>query len=106
MNPAWNPRGGELFWVAPGTGTDQAGKRWLMSASFTAQPGPSVGVARPLFEYPRSPWPYGRSYEVFPDGDRFLTARARRTSRAAPATEIALVDQWSEELRSKVPAGR
>ena len=77
-----------------------------MSASFRAQPGPSVGVARPLFEYPRFPWPYGRSYEVFPDGDRFLTARSLPASRPAPATEIALVDHWFEELRSKVPAGR
>ncbi len=103
MNPAWNPKGGELFYVSL---PDQNRRRWLMCASFAAQPKVSVGVARPLFEFPREPGTVGRAYDVFPDGDRFLIARPLPVPRPAPATEIALVAHWFEELKAKVPVKR
>jgi len=102
LNPAWHPNGRELFFVSE---PDRDRKRWLMSARFTAQPKPSVGIPRALFEVTFRPGTAGNGYDVFPDGERFLTLRPLPALPTAPVTEITLVDHWFEELKAKVPAG-
>jgi len=101
LNPAWHPNGRELFFVSE---PDRDRKRWLMSARFTARPKPSVGIPRALFEVIFRPGTVGNGYDVFPDGERFLTLRPLPALPTAPVTEITLVDHWFEELKTKVPA--
>jgi hypothetical protein len=99
-NPVWHPRGRELFFVSE---ADKEGRRWLMSASFTAQPRSAVGSPRALFEVTFAPGRAGAAYDVFPDGERFIFLRPLPAARTPPVTEINLVDHWFEELRTKVP---
>jgi Tol biopolymer transport system component len=103
LNPAWHPNGRELFYVSE---PDRDRKRWLMCASFTAQPRPSVGIPRALFEVTFRPGPAGNTYSVFPDGERFLALRALPAPPPSAVTEIMLVDHWFEELKAKVSTGR
>ena len=86
---------------------DKDGKRWMMSAGFSSQPKPTVGVPRVLFEFPGAPgWAASRPYDVFPDGNRFLMYRPSPTSPPPAATEITIVDHWFEELKEKAPIDR
>lgn len=67
-SPVWNPRGGELFYL---DGSDNM-------VAIPVAPGPSLstGVPRILFsaaEFESSP--FLRSFDVAPDGERFLVAQ-------------------------------
>ena len=105
-SPAWNPKGGELFFVSL---PDQAGKRRMMAVDFAPGSPPRIGRPKPLFEYnPRELVLQGtsvRSYDVAPDGQRFY---AVQSSFPPPpvVTHINVVLNWFDELKAKVPPGR
>ena len=47
----------------------------------------------------------GRTYDVSPDGLRFLMLKAPGTDASAAPTALIVVQQWDEELKRLVPAG-
>ena len=48
-----------------------------------------------------------RSYDIHPDGQRFLMIKeAPQTEEASAPTELILVLNWSEELKRLVPTDR
>lgn len=94
MEPAWNPNGRELFY--------RIGNR-MMAVPVTTQPAFSAGRPSMLFEgeYLASPFPQtGVTYDVTPDGQRFLMVKDAQTTSAA---QINVVVNWFEELRRLVP---
>jgi hypothetical protein len=94
--PAWNPNGRELFYRS-------ADK--MMAVEVTTQPRFAVGKPRVLFtgEYVSSLVPIA-NYDVSPDGQRFLMVK--ETEKATSITQIVVVQNWFEELKKKVPAGK
>jgi eukaryotic-like serine/threonine-protein kinase len=89
-NPAWNPKGGELFFLS--------GTHVMAVAMVGRQPG----TPRPLFESRGSCEPV-RCYDVMSDGQHFVFARAVPRDPAPPVTHINLVQNWVEELKGRVP---
>ena len=71
--------------------------------SSTTTPAFAIGTPRLLFEGPfRIDGPF-RGYDVTADGQRFLMVRAveRPPERVS---QIVFVQNWTEELRARVPA--
>jgi hypothetical protein len=96
--PLWNRNGRELFF--------RSGKR-MMAVDVTMQPTFSAGKPRMLFEgsYGRSEFPLvGMAYDASPDGQRFLMIK--QTEGETATTQIVVVQNWFEELKRRVPAGR
>lgn len=89
MGPAWNPRGGELFFQTPTA---------LMSVA--VEDGIPTSAPRQLFAMEKSE-DHRREFDVAPDGERFLVMEP-----ASPRTEIKIILNWFEELRAKVPPAR
>ena len=57
-----------------------------------------------LFEYPSAFAAFGRTYDISPDGDRFLVVKASSpTGDADGGAEITVVFNWFEELKRLVP---
>ena len=94
--PLWAPNGQELFYVGP-TGAliaarvDARGSAWSASTPQKTVDGPYVTLSAGS----------GRTYDVSPDGRRFLMVKQPATR--APA-QIVIVQNWFEELRRLVPA--
>lgn len=91
-HPRWNPQGGELFYV---DGSDN-----LVAVSVPPGPDFSPGAQRVLFsttDFDLSP--FGRDYDVSPDGERFAMVQGGR----AP-TQIVVVFGFDEELRRRMAA--
>lgn len=75
----------------------------LMSVSLTTAPAFRAGTPNVVFENPALRIPWGRSYDVAPDGRRFLlTLTNDAPTKPAPAQMI-LVQHWFEELKRLVP---
>jgi hypothetical protein len=96
--PAWGRNGRELFYVSMGA---------LMSVPVTAASTFVAGSATRLFDGPYlfdvAARP-GRTYDVSPDGQRFLMIKeADTTDEPAPFARIILVQNWFEELKRRVP---
>ena len=93
--PVWNPNGRELFY--------RSGDK-MMAVDITTQPSFSPGKPYMLFEGPylslSATLP---SYDVSPDGQRFLMLKANDQTQAT--TQINIVQNWFEELKRRVPAG-
>jgi Tol biopolymer transport system component len=88
--PVWSPTGDELYY--------SHGQR-LMVASIKTEPGFSADKPELLFELDYLNLP-GYSYDIAPDGQRFLFVKAREQ----PATrQLMLVSNWFEELERLVP---
>jgi serine/threonine-protein kinase len=95
--PVWTRSGQELIYVSP-TGA-------LMSVGVTPSPKwsatrPSVVVKEGYFTNPV--W-WGRSYDVSPDGQRFLMIKEGGPEGNAPPTSLVVVQHWFEELKRLVP---
>jgi serine/threonine-protein kinase len=94
--PLWAPSGPELFYVEPGGAlmaarTDARGSVWSASSPSKIVEGP----------YMTGGSVSGRTYDVSPDGRRFLMVK-RPANRASP--QIVIVQNWFEELRRLVPS--
>jgi hypothetical protein len=77
----------------PGDAIDANRPRWL-ARSRTRGGGLAVGEWR-------SP---GRTYDVSPDGKRFLMIKeAASTNTTSPPPELIVVQHWFEELKRLVP---
>ena len=72
----------------------------MMAVEVNATPsGFSAGRPRVLFE-----GRYEESFDVAPDGQRFLMIQSVEPEQ--PATQINVVLNWFEELRRRVPASQ
>jgi serine/threonine-protein kinase len=90
MGPVWNPRGdGELFYQT---------RTALMSVRIVR--GAAGGAPIALFSCRKSE-DYRREFDVAPTGDRFLFMEP-----TTPRTEINVITNWFEELKTKVPLAR
>ena len=105
-NPAWNPNGRELFFLAP----RQPGRGAMTSVEFEGESRPVIGQFKTLFEIDPAVLRVGcspnRCYDVAPDGQHFYATRSRPATPVATVTHINLIQNWFEELKAKVPAGR
>jgi serine/threonine-protein kinase len=101
-NPAWNPKGGELFFLSEPASPPQR----MMVVSIHATPTLTVSPPRPLFDLSGtalengSCWPT-RCYDVAPDGQHFFAVVYPASGTAPPATHINLVLNWLDEVKEK-----
>jgi serine/threonine-protein kinase len=99
IQPMWARNGQEMFYtMRDGQGTK------MMALSVTLGPTFSAGAPRLLFEGSYTPGSPHRNTEVTPDGQRFLMMQAIPVTAGPPLTHMILVQNWSDELRQRVPA--
>jgi Tol biopolymer transport system component len=95
--PAWSRDGRELFYL------DAAN---AMNAVHVDTSGPTFVSAAPvkLFDTPYFEPNPARHYDVSPDGQRFLMIKENTAARrgATPASML-LVQNWTEELKTRLP---
>ena len=95
--PLWSRDGGELFYLEPGP------PERLMSVSVESAETTFSFSARTPILY----WPYlganggSRTYDVSPDGQRFLAIKELDAGAATP--QIIIVENWLEELNRLAP---
>jgi serine/threonine-protein kinase len=95
--PLWSRDGRELFYLGPNSA--------LMSVPVNAGPAWSAGTAIRLFQGPYfagAPDQTARTYDVTPDGKRFLMIRSAAAGEQA-SESLVVVQNWSEELKRRVP---
>lgn len=95
--PLWAPNGRELLYLAPGTSTR------LMAVDVHTKPGFFAGNPKLVFEGPYSGGPFGRTYDISPDGKRFLMIKENANDETSTRESI-LVQNWFSELKRSVPA--
>ena len=93
--PLWAPDGRELFYLSRG------GE--LMAVRVQTEPSFAPGNAQVVFGGRTLAPALGRSYDISPDGKRFLMIK--EPTRDASSTEIILVQNWFQELERLVPTG-
>jgi Tol biopolymer transport system component len=105
-SPAWSPTGRELFFLSL---PDSEGMRQMMAVD--VRPGRTLSLGKPqrLFAFSEPPVRLrcepSRCYAVAPDGQQFYTVRQAPTAPIPPVTHIQLVQNWTEELKARVPSG-
>ena len=99
--PLWSKDGRELFYyLAPDT---------IMAVSVTLSPQPVLGKPVVVVKGPYAvALNAGRHYDVSPDGQRFLLLvdAPAPDGQKAEVPEMRFVQNWTEELKAKVPAGK
>ena len=106
LTPRWSSSGNELFYA------DYSRDGWMVSARFEDDAGFKVGERTRLFslqssffatQSPIGDWDV--TYDVAPDGQRFLMARPDTTVWDPPGSEptFVMVNNWLEELKQRVP---
>ena len=101
--PAWNANGPELFYVQGGV-YSPGGPTTLMSVRITTTPAFKAGTPEPVFENAYLETGWGRSYDVAPDGRRFLLTFRKEPRPTLPPAQMVLVQHWFEELKRLMPA--
>jgi serine/threonine-protein kinase len=101
--PAWSPDGHDLFFV---------NRASMMTSKIQLAPKFNAGNPVKLFDAPSILFDSrfvgvgtNRTYDVSPDGQRFLMIKLN-SNDAPAAAGMVLVQNWFEELKAKVPAGR
>ena len=99
--PLWARSGKELFYV----GADGALLRVPVEASGATW---NAGTPMKLLEgrYYTGAALAGRTYDVSPDGQRFLMIKAPGTDASAAPPALIVVQHWDEELKRLVPTTR
>ena len=97
--PVWARSGDELFYVAPdgtiqGVRVDGA-STWRSSTPTTVVQGDYVLPAEAL---------RGRTFDIAPDGRRFLMIKAGGGDAARDPNRLIVVEHWFEELQRLVPS--
>ena len=99
--PLWAPNGRELFYV---DSVDSGLFRGLIGVPVQTEPTFSYGNSEIVFEgqYTNSRGA-GRSYDISPDGQRFLMIKEAAADTVAAPTQLHVVLNWLEELKRLVP---
>ena len=99
----WAPDSRELYYVLSGP------QDKMMAVTVEAEPSFAVGNPRLLFEAPYHVVP-GRTYDISPDGKRFLMIKNSSQDREAgdivettARTELIVVENWLEEVKRLAP---
>jgi Tol biopolymer transport system component len=105
-SPAWNPKGGELFFLSLfNSAVDSEGR--MMAVDFADGSPPRIGRPRVLFKYGLRDVQFDciptRCYDVAPDGQRFYAMQSPTPPPRPVVTQINLIQNWFEELKAKVP---
>ena len=99
-DPRWSPTGQELFYV---TGSayprEEADSYKMLAVPVTGGTEFRPAAPRPLFERRKELF----GYDVAPDGQRFVVAEA---TAEAEHPQIAVIPDWFDELKAKVPVPR
>ena len=95
VEPAWARSGRELFY--------RNGDK-MMAVDIVTEPEFRPTKPRLLFEGNYRDVPYGRMYDITPDGKRFVMVQEIEQDSAA--TQINVVLNWFEELKRLVPTGK
>jgi eukaryotic-like serine/threonine-protein kinase len=96
--PLWARNSKELFYV----GAD--GALWRVPVEASGQTW-NAGTPTKLFDAPYfSAGTRGRTYDVSPDGQRFLMIKAPGIDAGVTPAAIIVVQHWGEELKRLVPA--
>ena len=97
LEPIWSKDGRQLFYR-------EAGRVW--AADVRTDSGFSTGKPRLLFEKPGFMTANAvRNWDLYPDGRGFLMMKEGEI-KPRPATEMVLVQNWFQELKRLVPAGK
>jgi eukaryotic-like serine/threonine-protein kinase len=102
VQPVWARNGRELFYRASGPGPMMR----MMAVDVTLGHAFAAGKPRVLWQAMRTRYPGGtggRTYDVAPDGRRFLMIQQRDSAPQPPITHVVLVQNWLEELKRLVP---
>jgi serine/threonine-protein kinase len=100
--PVWIGSGRELIYVAPdGSLMSVSADIRLDGESFTGGT-PARLVTGEGYYYAWNDQNQGRTYDVFPDGKRFLRLK-ESGSGDSPTASIVVVENWTEELKRLVP---
>jgi len=75
-----------------------------MSVRIATTPTFQAGTPEPVFENPYLAIGWGRSYDVAPDGRRFLLTFRKEPPPPLPPAQMVLVQHWFEELKRLAPA--
>ena len=102
--PLWGPDGSELFYQT----RNADGSVTVMVAPIEAESTLVVGNSVPLFAgpYRRIAVNNPRSYDIAPDGQRFLMLKPIVDADEREETAVILVENWIEELKSLFPTDR
>jgi serine/threonine-protein kinase len=98
LQPLWARNGKELFYVAP----DGA----LMRVAVAGGPSWTAGAPTKLLEGRYVVSTSGglqRSYDIAPDGQRFLMVKEGQADATSPPPQIVVVQHFDEELKRLVP---
>jgi eukaryotic-like serine/threonine-protein kinase len=96
--PVWARSGDELFYVAA-DGTVQ-GVRVDGSSSWRSSTPTKVLQGDYVLSNPAAP---GRTFDIAPDGKRFLVVKAASGDDAPAPQKFVIVEHWFEELKRLVP---
>jgi serine/threonine-protein kinase len=101
VQPVWARSGRQLFYRAPAPGRMMR----MMVVDVTLGDVFTAGKPRALWEAASAQYPGGtggRTFEVAPDGRRFLMIQQRDPLPQPPITHVVLVQNWLEELKRLV----
>jgi Tol biopolymer transport system component len=96
--PAWARSGRELIYLD--------GTNAVTAVSIHTAPNFGTGAPTKLFDGHYYSGPFGRSYDVSPDGQRFLMIKDSASDQKSNPPSIVVVVNWAEELKAKVPTGK
>ncbi len=99
-SPAWSGDGTELFYVTSTAGAPIVMNAVPVKATVSGFP---AGLPRKLFQGRYLMTRPFRSYDVTPDGQRFLMIQLPDPRPSRPQ-ELVLVENWLDELRRRVPS--
>jgi Tol biopolymer transport system component len=98
--PAWSRDGSRLFYYS----RPLDGKRSMMAVTVRQDTELSLGMPTSLFQLPEGVVAIGtRTYELHPDGRRFVVGRWAKTDPPPPITRVHLVHNWFAELERLAP---
>jgi serine/threonine-protein kinase len=98
--PLWAPDGRELFYLSPAGALMRVGIERGESWSATT-PTLLLNAERYATRSVGNP---GRTYDISPDGQRFLVIKPTGDTNQSAAPQLVVVQNWLEELRRLVPA--
>jgi eukaryotic-like serine/threonine-protein kinase len=98
--PLWARDGRELFYLTPTRGLTSTLMRVLVDARSTVW---SAGTPVVLFQGRYYTANQGRTYDVSPDGRRFLMVKEAGADQGDARPHIIVVQHWFEELKRLVP---
>jgi len=98
IEPAWAPGGQDLFYIRAFATEGQVA---LFAVTVDRRGEIELGRPEELFRGPFTmPQMFGRSYDLSPDGQRFLMVRRPEQSRALERLVVVL--NWDQEVESRV----